>query len=83
MVSHPETGSDSSIGSDQDRGRDKNASWIIRAAEMSIFPLWNSSTTTAIRRVYRWHHMRHCMGGHADHRYVGPRWEKAPSLVLI
>ena len=24
-----------------------------------------------------------CMGGHADHRYVGPRWERAPSLVLI
>ena len=22
-------------------------------------------------------------GGHADHRYVGPRWERAPSLVLI
>ena len=21
-------------------------------------------------------------GGHADHRYVGPRWERAPSLVL-
>ena len=20
------------------------------------------------------------MGGHADHRYVGPRWERAPSL---
>ena len=30
-----------------------------------------------------WHYMRHCMGGHADHRYVGPRWERAPSLVLI
>ena len=25
MVSHPETGSDSPIGSDQDRGRDKSA----------------------------------------------------------
>ena len=25
MVSHPETGSDSPIGSDQDRGRDTNA----------------------------------------------------------
>ena len=24
MVSHPETGSDSPIGSDRDRGRDKN-----------------------------------------------------------
>ena len=23
------------------------------------------------------------MGGHVDHRYVGPRWERAPSLVLI
>ena len=26
---------------------------------------------------------RHCMGGHVDHHYVGPRWERAPSLVLI
>ena len=23
------------------------------------------------------------MGGHVGHRYVGPRWERAPSLVLI
>ena len=23
------------------------------------------------------------MGGHVDHCYVGPRWERAPSLVLI
>ena len=23
------------------------------------------------------------MGGHVDHRYAGPRWERAPSLVLI
>ena len=30
-----------------------------------------------------WHHMRHYMGGHADHRYVRPRWERAPSLALI
>ena len=22
-------------------------------------------------------------GRHADHRFVGPRWERAPSLVLI
>ena len=29
------------------------------------------------------YNMRHCMGGHADHRYVGPRWERVPSLVLI
>ena len=28
-------------------------------------------------------YMRHCMGGHADHRYVGLRWERAPPLVLI
>ena len=39
--------------------------------------------TTVIKRVYRWHHMRHCMGGHVGHRYVGPSWERAPSLVLI
>ena len=46
-------------------------------------PLVDSPTTTVIRLVYRWYHMRHCMGGHADHHYVGPRWERAPSLVLI
>ena len=46
-------------------------------------PLVEFATTTVIKRVYKWHHMRHCMGGHADHRYVGPRWERAPSLVLI
>ena len=46
-------------------------------------PLVNSPTTIVTRRVYRCHHMRHCMGGHADHCYVGPRWERAPSLVLI
>ena len=46
-------------------------------------PLVEFATTTVIRQVYRWHHMTHCMGGHADHRYVGPRWERAPSLVLI
>ena len=33
--------------------------------------------------IQTWHHMRHYMGGPADHRYVGPRWERAPSLVLI
>ena len=27
--------------------------------------------------------MRHCMGGHVGHHYVGPRWERAPSLVLV
>ena len=27
----------------------------------------SSPTTTVIRQVYIWHHMRHCMGGHADH----------------
>ena len=43
----------------------------------------NSPTTIVIRRVYEWHHVRHCMGGHVDHRYVRPRWERAPSLVLI
>ena len=46
-------------------------------------PLVNSPTTTVTRRVYRWHRMRHCMGGHVDHHYVGPRWERASSLVLI
>ena len=25
----------------------------------------------------------HCMGDHVGHRYVGPRWERVPSLVLI
>ena len=23
------------------------------------------------------------LGGHADHRYVKPRWERAPLLVLV
>ena len=39
--------------------------------------------TIVIRRVYEWHHMRHCVGGHVGHRNVGPRWKRAPSLVLI
>ena len=43
----------------------------------------NSPITIVIRRVYEWHHMRHCIGGHVDHRYVGPRYERTPSLVLI
>ena len=30
--------------------------------------VWNSPITTVIRRVYEWHHMRHCMGGHVGHR---------------
>ena len=46
-------------------------------------PLVDIASTTDIRRVYRWHHMRHCMGGHVGHRYVGPRRERAPSLVPI
>ena len=39
--------------------------------------------TIVIRREYRWHSMRHGVGGHVDHRYVGPRWERTPSRVLI
>ena len=31
----------------------------------------------------RWPPMRLSMGGHADHRYVGQRWMRAPSLVQI
>ena len=46
-------------------------------------PLVEFAYNKVTSRVYRWHHMRHCMRGHADHRYVGPRWERAPSLVLI
>ena len=42
-----------------------------------------SEITIVIRQVYGWHHSRHCMEGHVDHRYVGPRWERALSLVLI
>ena len=61
----------------------EHASWIIRVAGKSTFPWWYSPTTTVIRRVYRWHPRRHCMGGHVGHRYVGPRWERAPSLVPI
>ena len=61
----------------------RHASWIIRVAGKSTCPWWNSPTTTVTRRVYKWHRTRHCMGGHAGHHYVGPRWERAPSLVLI
>ena len=63
---------------------------MLRACVLDYKGRWEEHLTfvefaynNSIRRVYRWHHMRHCMGGHADHRYVGPRWEKAPSLVLI
>ena len=31
MVSHPETGSDSPIGSDRDRGRDTLTIWLSKA----------------------------------------------------
>ena len=27
------------------------------------------------RRVYKWHLMKRYMGGHTDHRYVGPKWD--------
>ena len=46
-------------------------------------PLVEFAYNNSYRRVYRWNRMRHCMGGHVDHRFVGPRWERAPSLVLI
>ena len=36
MVSHPETGSDSPIGSDQDRGRDNMSLWTIWWFEVVI-----------------------------------------------
>ena len=40
MVSHPETGSDSPIGSDQDRGRDKPhvpvATWLDASFHFSL-----------------------------------------------
>ena len=52
-----------------------------------ILPVIHSRDSPAIWStsgfVYRWNRMRHCMGGHVDHRYVGPRWERASSLVLI
>ena len=32
-------------------------------------PLVEFSTTTVIRRVYKWLHMRHCMGGHVNYGY--------------
>ena len=40
---------------------------------------YNNSYQVSIQMA----HMRHCMGGHVDHCYVGPRWERASSLVLI
>ena len=30
-------------------------------------PLVEFATIIVIRRVYEWHHMSHCMGGHVDH----------------
>ena len=40
---------------------------------------YNNSYQASIQR----HPMRHCMGGHVGHRYVGSRWERAPLRVLI
>ena len=37
------------------------------------FPLVEFAYTTVTRRAYRWHRIRHYMGGHVDHRYVEPR----------
>ena len=58
---------------------------MLRACVLDHKGSWEEHlpTTTVTRRAYRWHRMRHCMGGHIDHYYVGPRWERAPSLVLI
>ena len=39
MVSHPETGSDSPIGSNQDRGRDKFSNSILKVS--GSIPLWS------------------------------------------
>ena len=61
----------------------EDASCISRVAGKSIFPWLSSPITTVIRRVYRWHPMRHYMGGHVDLRFVGQRWERAPPLVRI
>ena len=47
------------------------------------FPLVEFSYNNSYQASIQMAHMRHCMGGHVDHRCVGSRWERAPSLVLI
>ena len=63
------------------RTRYEHVSWVIRVEEH--LPLVEFAYNNSYKRIYRWHRMRHCMGGHVGHHYVGPRWERAPSLVLI
>ena len=52
MVSHPGTGSDSPIGSDQDRGRDN--AWVsksgsfVKLQEVRNFPTWIISSLKVI-----------------------------------
>ena len=51
-----------------------HASWILRVDGRSIYPWWNLPTRIVIIRVYKWHPMRHFMGGLVDLRFVGQRW---------
>ena len=44
---------------------------------------WLASLTLEDEASIQMAPYEHCMGGHVDQRYVGPRWERAPSLVLI
>ena len=57
--------------------------WISRVARKSIFPWSRSLITIVIRRVYRWHPVRHYMGGHTNLQFVGLRCERDPPRVRI
>ena len=58
-------------------------SWVIRVEEH--LPLVEFTYNNSYRRVYRWHRMRHCMGGHVDHRFfwteVGESSITGPDLI--
>ena len=47
------------------------------------FPLVEFACNNNYQTSMHMAHLRHCIRGNAGHRYVGPRRERAPSLVLI
>ena len=57
-------------------------SWVIRVEKnLPIVEFAYNNSYQA--NIYKWHHMRHCVGGHVDYHDVGPRWKRAPSRVSI
>ena len=69
MVSHPETGSDSPIGSDRDRGRDMHSVWLVRGGRKMVesnksstyHPLnqaWNQSNINRIGQYFNFSNCR-------------------------